>query len=77
MQSTFSAFEISAIQPSFISKAFETHFTDLEDALQYQCAMHAKARIILAKDTKDYFDSKIPVIHPQDFANRYNNLFTS
>src|ERR1700753_4324770 len=75
MQLTFSAFEITPIQPAFISKIFETHFTDLEDGLQYQSALHAKARIILTKDTKDYFDSKIPVIHPQDFVNRYNNLF--
>ena len=77
LQLTFSAFEITAIQPSFISNIFETHFTDLEDGLQYQCALHSKAHIILTKDTKDYFDSKIPVIHPDDFVNRYNNLFTS
>ncbi len=77
MQLTFSAFELTPIRSAFISKVFESYFTDPEDGLQYQCALHAKARIILTKDTKDYFDSKIPVIHPQDFVNRYNNLFTS
>ncbi len=77
MQLTFLAFEITAIQPAFIPRIFETHFTDLEDGLQYQCALQAKARIILTKDIKDFFDSKIPVVHPNDFVNRYNNLFTA
>ncbi|GGA91704.1 type II toxin-antitoxin system VapC family toxin [Puia dinghuensis] len=74
MQYTFSEFEITPIQPSFIPALFSTHFTDLEDGLQHQCALHAKARVILTKDIKDYFDSKIPVVHPADFVNKYNNL---
>jgi predicted nucleic acid-binding protein len=74
MQLTFSGFEITPLQPSFINAIFKTHFTDLEDGLQYQCAMHAKAKIILTKDIDDYFDSKIPVVHPDDFVARYNEL---
>ena len=74
MQLTFSQFEITLIKPSFINAVFETHFTDLEDALQYQCAVNAKSTIILTKDIADYFDSKIPVIHPYDFVSRYNEL---
>ncbi|MEP6467397.1 MAG: PIN domain-containing protein [Parafilimonas sp.] len=74
MQLTFSEFEITLIKPSFISAVFETHFTDLEDALQYQCALSAKAAVILTKDISDFFDSKIPVIHPHDFVSRYNML---
>lgn len=76
MQLVFSAFEMTPVQPSFIDRAFQTHFTDLEDSIQHQCALHAKARAILTKDIKDYFDSKIPVVHPADFVNRYNNLLT-
>ncbi|HXB90844.1 MAG TPA: hypothetical protein VNU72_01085 [Puia sp.] len=74
MKLTFSALEITALQPSFISNLFDTHFNDLEDGLQYQCAKHAKVRLILTKDLTDYFDSKIPVVHPQDFVSRYNQL---
>lgn len=74
MQLTFSEFEITPIKSSFINAVFETHFTDLEDALQYQCALTAKAAIILTKDLTDFFDSKIPVIHPHDFVARYNML---
>lgn len=74
MQLVFEAFEMTPLQPSFITKVFTTHFTDLEDGLQHQCAMHARARIILTKDINDFFDSKIPVIHPQDFVSRYQQL---
>lgn len=76
MQLTFSGFEITTIRPLFIDAIFKTHFTDLEDGLQYQCALHAKASVILTKDISDYFDSKIPVVHPDDFASRYNNLLS-
>lgn len=74
MQLTFSEFEITPIEPSFITAIFKTHFIDLEDGLQYQCARNAKANIIITKDLSDFFDSKIPVIHPHDFVARYNNL---
>jgi predicted nucleic acid-binding protein len=75
MQLTFSEMEITALQPSFIARVSETHFTDLEDGLQYQCARHAKAKIILTKDLGDYPASDIPAIHPQDFVARYQQLF--
>lgn len=74
MQLTFSEFEITPIKPAFVNSIFQTHFTDLEDALQYQCAFHAKSTIILTKDIADFFDSKIPVIHFHDFVARYNEL---
>jgi predicted nucleic acid-binding protein len=75
MQVVFSAMEITPLQPSFISAIFKTKFNDLEDGLQYQCAFHAKAAVIVTKDIHDYFDSKIPAIHPHDFVMRYNTLF--
>ncbi len=71
---TFSGFEIRSIEPAFIDAVFKPHFTDLEDGLQYQCALNAKARIILTKDLAGYFDSRIPVIHTHDFVSRYNDL---
>lgn len=72
MKVTFSEFEITPLLPSFVQKLFQTYFTDLEDGLQYQCALHAKAKIIITKNLDDFFDSKIPVVHPHDFVNGYN-----
>jgi predicted nucleic acid-binding protein len=74
MQLTFSAFEITELKSSFIADIFKTHFTDLEDGLQYQCALDAKSFVIITKDISDYFDSKIPVVHPIDFVVRYKNI---
>jgi predicted nucleic acid-binding protein len=77
MKLPFSAFEIIPVQPSFIAETFKTRFTDLEDGLLYQCALHAKARVIITKDIGDFFDSKLPIVHPYDFINRYNHLLAS
>lgn len=74
MQLVFDEFDITPLQPTFITKVFSTHFTDLEDGLQHQCALHAKARVILTKDISDFLDSRIPVVHPQDFVLRYQQL---
>ena len=77
MKLTFSAFEITPIKASFIENIFGTNFTDLEDDLQYQCAANSKAKVIITKDIHDFFDSTIPVVHPNDFVLRYNNLLSS
>ena len=74
MQLTFSGFEITPIQPSFIENIFNSYFIDLEDGLQHECALHAKAAVVISKNIGDYFDSKIPAVHPADFVMRYNNL---
>ncbi len=50
MQLTFAAFEITPIEPEFINAIFETYFIDLEDRLQYQCALNARAEVIITKD---------------------------
>jgi predicted nucleic acid-binding protein len=75
MQLGFSEMDITALHPAFIDAIFKTNFTDLEDELQYQCALHARVALIITKDIHDYFDSKIPVVHPHDFVIRYNRLF--
>lgn len=71
MKLIFSGFEMTSLHGSYIQSVFTTHFTDLEDGLQHQCALAAKAKIIITKDLSDFFDSKIPVVHPQDFVTRY------
>jgi predicted nucleic acid-binding protein len=76
MQTVFSAFEITPVKSSAVLDVFESSFLDLEDGLQYQCALSAKANAIITKDVHDYFPSKILVVHPHDFVNRYKNLFS-
>lgn len=76
MQFVFSGFELAPIASSFAEAVFGSRFLDLEDAAQYQCALDARAELIVTKDVHDYFSSQIPVIHPLDFLNRYNSLLS-
>ena len=74
MQVVFSGFVLTSVADSFSEAVFIIRFPDLDYAAQYQCALQAKAGIIVTKDVHDFFSSKIPVVHPHDFVNRYNNL---
>ncbi len=74
MEFVFSEFALTPVAASFSKSVFESRFIDLEDAAQYQCAAEAKAKLIVTKDVHDFYASTIPVIHPLDFVNRYNNL---
>lgn len=74
MQTLFEAFEITSFQSSNVRLVFAGKFLDLEDGLQYECALSAKSAIIITKDVHDFCASVIPVIHPQDFVQRYDNL---
>lgn len=74
MQLVFSEFEMTPLHAAFINHIFNSEFIDLEDAIQYQCTLSSKAKVIITKDIYDFFASGIPVVHPNDFVIRYNKL---
>ncbi|MBS1933968.1 MAG: PIN domain-containing protein [Bacteroidetes bacterium] len=76
MQLVFSAFEMTDLKAGYMDAVFKTHFVDLEDGLQHRCALQAKAFVIITKNLKDYFDSEIPAVHPDDFVLRYKNIIS-
>ncbi len=49
-------------------------FKDLEDALQYYAAQSAGIDIIITKNTFDFIKKDIPVLHPFEFVNYYDNF---
>jgi len=49
MQRTFSEFEITPIKPAFINSCFQTHFTDLEDALHTSVPFMQRQQSFLQK----------------------------
>jgi predicted nucleic acid-binding protein len=51
--------------------AIASEMFDFEDALLAQCAARAKADWIITRNTKDFADSPIPAIIPEDFLNRF------
>lgn len=50
-----------------VDKALTSNFTDLEDALQYFTAVDAKADFIISRDNRDFINSEIPVLTPEEF----------
>ena len=52
-------------------KAFDLSMNDYEDALLAQCAKRSKAAYIVTRNTKDFKDSPVEAITPDDFLNRF------
>ena len=50
-------------------KALTSKIDDYEDALLSVCAAKAKSDYIVTRNTKDFVNSKVPPITPDDFLN--------
>jgi len=51
-----------------IRDAIDSGFPDFEDSIQYYCALDCKkVEVILTRNTKDYKNSRLPVMTPGDF----------
>lgn len=59
--------EITSITRSDIVKALDLNYTDLEDALQTQCAKKIKAEYIVTRNVQDFKDRHIRVVTPEEF----------
>ena len=52
----------------------DTTFDDVEDSLQYQCALQAKCDALITINLRDYNNadtSKMEIISPTEFAEKY------
>ncbi|MCL2195667.1 MAG: PIN domain-containing protein [Oscillospiraceae bacterium] len=47
-------------------------FDDVEDCLQAQCAMDCNADYIITRDGKDFAQSPVPALVPQQFLTLFN-----
>ena len=47
-------------------------FKDVEDCLQTECAIECNAEYIITRNVKDFEQSEIPPITPEDFLQVYN-----
>jgi len=50
---------------------WESDFNHLEDAMQEYCAIQSGCTIIVTNDVKDYRTSKLTVLRPAEFLDRY------
>ena len=50
-----------------IDDSLASQFNDFEDAMQYYCALKAKADIIITRNGKDFSASKLPVMSATEY----------
>ncbi|MCQ2244192.1 MAG: PIN domain-containing protein [Bacteroidaceae bacterium] len=57
---------IVAASSPIIKRAIKAKWDDFEDATQYFSAMNCKADYLVTRNAKDFKDSTIPVVSPQE-----------
>ncbi len=60
---------IETIGESTIHKSIASKFNDFEDGVQYYCALEARHKIIITRNTKDFKESKLAVLTPKEFLS--------
>ena len=56
------------VYEAIIKDALISDFPELEDSIQYFCALYSKKiDVIITRNTKDYKKSDIPVMTPRDY----------
>ena len=57
-----------------ISALDNMYFADFEDCLQEECAVAVSADYIVTRNAKDFAASRIPVILPDQFLEKYKDI---
>lgn len=65
--------ETADLTDRIIEKGLESNFNDFEDALQYHCAISKDCNIIITRNIKDFKESVIPVLSPNEYLNSIKN----
>ena len=63
--------EIISVSKSEVQEAAESDFSDFEDAVQNFSAISASVDVIITRNTKDFKNSTIKVLTPQDFLSTF------
>ena len=61
--------ETSDLTDKIINKGLSSNFTDFEDSLQYYCALQMDCKIFITRNSKDFKESEIPVLTPDEYLN--------
>jgi len=61
--------ETSDLTDKIIDKGLSSKFSDFEDSLQYYCALKKDCNILITRNGKDFKESDIPVLSPDEFLN--------
>jgi predicted nucleic acid-binding protein len=64
--------EICDLDGQIIEKGLNSNFTDIEDAFQYFSALKSECNLLITRNSKDFKDSKIPVMTAEEFLSSIN-----
>lgn len=65
--------DTSDLTGKIIDKGLASKFTDFEDALQYYCAVKMECNILITRNGKDFKESDIPVLTPDEYLTSLKN----
>ena len=74
INSIMALFEIAPVNRLVIEKTLQIGFTDFEDAVLHESAIHAGAEYIITRNVKDFKRSTIPVFSPAEFLSMVESL---
>ena len=63
----------SDLTDAIIEKGLKSGFRDFENALQYHCALQEDCNILITRNGKDFKESQIPVLTPDEYLNSRKN----
>jgi predicted nucleic acid-binding protein len=67
--------EIAVMDKEVVTQALNSDFKDFEDALQnYSAEIHKEIDLIITRNTKDFKNSKLAVMNPDNYM-KINNSF--
>jgi predicted nucleic acid-binding protein len=61
--------ETSDLTDKIVDKGLASKFSDFEDSLQYYCAVKLDCDILITRNGKDFKESDIPVLTPDEYLN--------
>ena len=61
--------ETSDLTDKIVDKGLSSKFNDFEDSLQYYCAINMDCNILITRNAKDFKQSVIPVLTPDEYLN--------
>jgi len=60
-----------SVDVNVAKSALKSPFKDFEDAMQYFSAVSEGCDVIITRNKKDFLESKIPVMEPQEFLDSF------
>lgn len=64
-------FDIAKVNRIVLENAIDKGFTDFEDSVLHEAAIHAGAEYIVTRNISDFKKADIPVYTPQEFINMF------